>query len=427
MILICKYLPELFIKKWLNFFLFLVICLFIFLPTKAQAQLIRGQYEDEAPFRTWNTFGLLTGVSLSMGGAHYAYSFDLSTALTNPSQLSQLPRFTAVINGSLNKATFSKYSIINTGPVFIDENAPLILYCLDFGGVSLNLDGWGVSLNTSILENYNRPSAFYRYKDKGSVVYELDFEQTGLLRNINLSVSKNLGNQISMGIGFNFVTGNLKKKLVEEYYSGDIIMTDDKSHHWQKFYLNGGITIHLNPKFQAAAVFRTPYQRKCSSENLLRYQAVSSGTDIKIESREESTFSQPLILGAGFNYWFSDQFRVAADATFFNWSQYKVTLFGEERPRDFKNIVNFGTGIEYNSWAKLFGLEFKVPLWLGFLYDPQPMKNPHSSYYSLTFGTGLVLDHFFLNAGASLGYEKGSGDQLRGRRVVITFGYRSKK
>jgi hypothetical protein len=415
------------IKKRLNFFLFLVICLSVFLPTKAPAQLVRGQYEDEAPFRTWNTFGLLSGVSLSMGGAHYAYSFDLSTALTNPSQLSQLPRFTAVINGSLNKATFSKYSLINTGPASIDKNTSLILYCLDFGGVSLNLDGWGVSLNTSILENYNRPTAFYRYKDRGSVLYELDFEQTGVLRNINLSVSKNLGNQISMGLGFNFVTGNLKKKLVEEYYRGNIIMTDDKSHHWHNFYLNGGITIHLNPKFQAAAVFRTPYQRKCSSESLLRYQAVSSGTDIKIESREESTFSQPLILGAGFNYWFSDQFRVAADATFFNWSQYKVTLFGEQRPRDFKNIVNFGTGIEYNSWAKLFGLEFKIPLWLGFFYDPQPMKNPHSSYCSLTFGTGLVLDHFFLNAGASLGYEKGSGDQLRGRRVVITFGYRSKK
>jgi hypothetical protein len=415
------------LKRRLNFIHVLAVCLFIVFPAKIQAQLIIGQYEDEAPFRTWNTFGLQTAVSLSMGGAHYAYSFDLSTALTNPSQLSRLPKFTAVINGSLNRATFSKYSIVNTGPAYTHENPSLILYSLDFGGVSLNLNGWGISLSTSILENYDRPSTFYKETQRGSVLYELDLDQTGLLRNINLSVSKKLENQISVGLGLNFVTGNIKKKLVEEYYSGDIIMIDDKSHKWQNFYLNGGLTIQLTQKLQVAAVFRTPYQRKSDSVSLLRYQAISFGTDIKIESQEDSTFWQPLILGAGINYLFSDRLRVAADATFFNWSHYKVKLFGEERPRDFKNIVNLGTGIEYETYAKFFGVEFNVPLWLGFNYDPQPMKNHGSSYYYLTFGTGLIMNNFFLNAGASLGYEKGSGDQLRGRRVVVTFGYKGGK
>ncbi|MFW6124229.1 MAG: OmpP1/FadL family transporter [Acidobacteriota bacterium] len=383
-----------------------------------------GQYEDEAPFRTWNTFGLLTGASLSTGGAHYAYAFDLSAALTNPSQLSQLPRFTAVINGSLNKASFFKYAFINTGPAYTDENSSLILYSLDFGGISWNLNGWGFSLSTSILENYDRPSALFQYKERGSTAYEFEFGQTGLLRNVNLSLSKNLGNQISVGLGLNYVKGNLKKEMKEEYYSGDIIMTDNKSYEWQNFYLNGGITIHLNQKTQAAVVFRTPYQRKSTSESLLRYQAVPSGTDIKIESQENSTFSQPLILGAGINYWFSDQWRAAADVTFFNWGNYKAKLFGEERPRDFKNIVNFGAGIEYQSRIQLFGLKFNIPLWLGFHYDPQPMKNPQSSYSYVTFGTGLTLDHFFLNAGAALGYERGSGDKLMGQKVILTLGYK---
>ena len=414
-------------KMRFYFFPFLMTCFLLTFSIKTYAQLSIGQYEDEAPFRTWNTFGLLTGPSLSTGSAHYGYAFDLSTALTNPSQLSQLPRFTAVINGSLNKASFFRYSIINTGPAHTDENSSLILYSLDFGGVSLNLNGWGLSLNTSILENYDRPAAFFQYKERGSVAYELDFEQTGLQRNINLSVSKNLGSQISVGLGFNYVIGSLSKELLEEYYSGAVVMTDKKSHDWQNFYLNGGITLHLTQKFQAAAVFRTPYQRRSNSESLLRYQAVPSGTDIKIESQEDSTFRQPLILGAGINYWFSDQLRAAADATFFNWESYKVTLFGEERLREFKNIVNFGTGIEYQSQIQLFGLELNIPLWLGFHYDPQPMKNPHSSYYYVTFGTGLILDHFFMNTGASLGYEKGSGDQLRSKRVVVTLGYRSEK
>jgi len=414
-------------KTSLKFSLFLFMTLSLILPVKTQAQLFIGQYEDEAPFRTWNTFGLLTGSSLSTGGAYYAQAFDLSAALTNPSQLSRLPRFTAVVNGSLSQASFFRYSIINTGPAFTNENSSLVLYSLDFGGVSMNLNGWGISLSTSILENYDRPGATYQYKQRGSVVYALDFEQTGLLRNVNLSISRNLGDRILVGLGLNFVRGNLNKKLEEEYYSGQIIMTDEKSYKWQKFYLNGGITIRLSPNWRAAAVFQTPYKRKSDSESLLRYQALPSGTDIKIESQEDSSFGHPLILGAGLSCQLADRWRAAADATFFNWSSYKANLFGEERPRDFKNIVNFGTGIEYKSPVQIFGLEFMVPLWLGFHYDPQPMENPSSAYYYATFGTGLVLDQFFLHAGAALGYENGSGDRLRGRRVVLTLGYQSKK
>jgi hypothetical protein len=405
----------------------LSICLLFFLlifPLKAQAQLVMGQYEDEAPLGTWNTFGLLTGCSLSMGGAHYAHALDLTTALTNPSQLSRLPGFTAVLNGSLNRSTLFKYSLVNTGPISTNGNSSIILYSLDFGGISINFNGWGLALNTSILENYDRPSVFFEYKERGSVEYRLDYEQTGLLRNINLSLSKNLGPQILIGLGLNFVTGEIKKTLKEDYYQSTILITDDKSHKLQGFYLNGGLTYQISDDLQAAAVFRTPYNRTSDSESLFQYEAVPTGTDIKIESQESSSFRQPLILGTGLHYRFSDRFRAAVDITFFNWAQYKATLFGEKRPREFKNVLTLGTGIEFMSRSRIFGLEFDVPLWLGFSIDPQPMKDPHSSYFYGTLGTGLVLDHFYLHAGASLGTEKGSGDHLKRGRVILTVGYR---
>lgn len=410
--------------KFLSAFLIGTLMLF---PAISRSQLVIGQYEDEAPLRTWNTFGLLTGGTLSMGGAHYAYASDISTALTNPSQLSRMPGFTVLTNGSLNSASLFKYSIINTGPTHTYENPSLVLYSLDFGGISVNINGWGLALSTSILENYDRPPAYSEYTESGSVFYRLDFEQTGLLRNINLAVSKNLGNRIFIGLGFNFVTGNINKALREDYYGSTIIMTDEKSHKLQGFYLNGGLTLKISEAFQAAAVFRTPYEKTSTSESLLRYEAAITDTDIQIESQDDSSFMQPLIIGAGINYQFSEKFRAAADTTFFNWSQYKVTLFGEEQEREFKDIICFGTGIEYMSATRIFGLSFDMPLWLGFYYDPQPMKNPASRYFSVTFGTGLELDRFYLHAGASLGYENGSGDHLRGRRIALTIGYRSRK
>ncbi len=405
----------------------LLIYIPLMLPVKCGAQLILGQYEDEAPFRTWNTFGVWTGFSLSTGGAHYAQALDSSTALTNPSQLSRLPKFTGVLNGSLNQATFFKYSLVNTGPIFTDENLSLLIYSLDYGGVSVNLNGWGLALSTSILENYDRPTVFSQYRQGGSTLYKLEFEQTGFLRNINFAVSKNLGKQVLLGLGFNFVTGSITKRLEEEYYSGAIIITDHKSHKLKGFYLNGGITLHLSDNFQAAAVFRTPYKKTSDSDSVLGYEAPSAGTDIEVKSQEASTFSQPLLLGGGIHYRFSDRFRAAADATFFNWAKYKAVFFGEERPREFKNIVTLGAGIEYMSRVEIFGIRFDIPWWLGVHYDPQPMKNPNSFYLYGTFGTGLVLERFFLHAGASFGYERGSGDRLRGRKVVLTLGYRLKE
>lgn len=405
-------------------FVFLVCALMLF-PLKSQAQLVMGQYEDEAPFRTWNIFGLLTGGPLGMGGAHYAYASDLSTALTNPSQLSRMPALTVLTNGSLDNATFFKYSIVNTGPVTTYDNSSQVLYSLDFGGISVNMNGWGLALSTSILEHYDRPTVYYTYPERGSVYYILDLEQTGLLRNINLAVSKNLGSRVFIGLGFNFVTGDINKSLREDNYGGAVIMTDEKSHKLQGFYLNGGVTFKISEALQAAAVFRTPYKKTSDSESLLRYEAALSDTDIRIESQDDSSFMQPLIIGAGINFQFSEKFRAAADATFFNWSQYKATLFGEEQQREFKDIVCFGTGLEYRTATRIFGLLFDMPVWLGFHYDPQPMKDPASRYFSVTFGSGLELDHFYFHAGASLGYENGSGDHLRGRRVALTLGYRS--
>jgi len=419
-----KNLMQKFIRTPLKISYVLLICFFLLNPIKAQAQLVMGQYEDEAPFRTWNVFGLLTGASLSMGAAHYAHSFDLSAALTNPSQLSQLPQYTAVINGSLSRAAFFKYSIVNTGPVHKENNSSLMLPSLDFGGLSMRLKDWNFALSTSILENYARPSiSFEGYTNN----YPVEFEQNGLLRNINFALSRNLGKHVSIGLAINYVTGNISKKIEEEYFGGAVIISDNKSHNLQGFYFNGGVTVRITSRLQAAAVFRTPYEKISDSESFLRYKSMITETDIIISSREASTFKQPWILGAGINYNFSEKFRAAVDTTFFNWASYKVTLFGEARPRDFKNILTIGGGFEYMCRPQVSGPLLNIPIWLGFHYDPQPMKNPDSHYFYITFGTGLVLDDFFINAGAALGFENGSESPLDGQRIEITIGYRSEK
>ena len=78
----------------------LVLAILIALPVASPAQLVIGQYEDEAPLRTWNSFGLALASSLGRGETMFALADDCSAALSNPALLADLPRLTLSFNGS---------------------------------------------------------------------------------------------------------------------------------------------------------------------------------------------------------------------------------------------------------------------------------------------------------------------------------------
>ena len=132
-------------------------------------------------------------------------------------------------------------------------------------------------------------------------------------------------------------------------------------------------------------------------------------------------FKQPLVLGAGLNYSPFEYFRIAVDASYFNWSKYEVELFEEPVPVEFKNILTINAGGEY---VATLGQNFQMPIWFGFAYDPQPMTDVDSKYYYLTGGLGFRIGGFFLEGGYMYGWESGSGNDLKAQRVAVTLGYK---
>ncbi len=64
-----------------------LLLLWLFLLSPAWSQLVLGQYEDEAPLRSWNQYGFLGATSLAVGGTRFAFATDCSTSLANPSLL----------------------------------------------------------------------------------------------------------------------------------------------------------------------------------------------------------------------------------------------------------------------------------------------------------------------------------------------------
>lgn len=402
-----------------------IITLVIILsPAVLPAQFGPGQYADEAPLRTWNTWGPVTAAYTGYGGSSYARAFDCSGAQINPGVLAKLPKFNLVMSGSLSYTQLFEYGPVNTGVLSSSGNLGISTYSYDFIGISYLFGSWGFSISQTRQEDYFRPEAEYTEYSEENAAYDIFFTQSGGLNKFNLSISRRIYSRLAVGLGLNMVSGRLEKNLSENYYYSGIRITDQKQHDISGYFINAGLVFDLTNKLAAGLVFRSAYTRKSKSESEYRIQAYSSGTDISIPAQGECSQKMPLVLGAGVNYTISPPLLLAFDVGFFNWADYNLEYFGEELPRNFKNIIKLNVGLEYTGSLVIFKHAVKIPLRLGAAYDPQPLREPNIKYTYISAGAGLRSRHFTLDLGAVFGRENGSGDDLRTYRLVLSMGYR---
>jgi hypothetical protein len=411
--------------KCTSFVIFSVLVigiLLLFIAAPGWAQVVIGQYVDEAPARSWNNIGVLTAPAVGLGETQFTLARDSSVALTNPALLSRLPKFTVCLNGSLTRATLLKYSLINTGAVTTNSNVNLGIIALDYAGASVRYKGFTLALSFGMLETYFRPGVRVESEDEGQPYYTLDFNQEGALRTINFAMAYKITGSLSAGLGANFIKGVLDKSVEERYYVSEVTQESKDSHDYSGFYINGGVAFDVSDKLTLAVMFRTPYTKKAKSESLIRYK--SRFIEIRTETEADNSTKQPLVIGLGASYKISKNFLVASDLTYFDWSSYAVTYFEEDLDRDFRDVLKASAGAEYWGTFQLFGKEWTYPLRIGFNYDPQPMKDPNIHYLYLSAGTGFRVGRFFLDLSGMFGKEYGSGDSLNAQKIALTLGYR---
>ena len=401
-------------------FPFALLAGFLIFRGAASAQLVLGQYEDEAPLGTWNIFGSPPAPSVGLGGAQFARPWDASSSLANPALLTSLPRLSAFLSGSYAAASLFKYSLVNTGVVESVGNPAVGVVGPDGGGLAVRLGPWALAIVAAAPESYARPSIAV-----GEAGYQLTFDQRGYLRVFHAGVARRLPAGWTLGLGLNYAAGRLERTTVERYgaAAGSITITDDKSERWHGFYVNAGVTWEGTPRLTAALVVRSPYVKKGPGASLLRYEAPAGGTDIRIAAEAVNAYHQPWVLGAGLSYRLSPAWSLAADAAWFGWSRYSVTYFDEPLARAFRNIVKAGAGVEYLAPAAMYGRSARIPFRLGFFVDPQPMTTLRSTYWALTLGTGLELKSLAIDIASFFGRESGSGRSLKAGKIVLSVRY----
>lgn len=402
----------------------LLAMLILALTVSSPAQLIIGQYEDEAPLRSWNTFGLAAASSLGRGETQLAWTEDCSAALANPALLLSLSKLTVCLSGSFSNTSLYSYSIVNTGVLVTEKNPTIGLHALDFGGVSFRFNGWAFALTGALIESYDRPGASAKTYFQSLPYYEISFGQTGYLRNFNLAVARAFGRSVRAGIGFNLVRGQLNREVFDRDFSEDITISHIVDQEFSGFYINAGALFRLTGRLDLACVVRTPYDKKADGRSRLRYKAPGGGTDILIEAASDDRSRQPWTAGLGVHGRVSEDFRITGDLVYFFWSRYRAEFFGESERRDFRDTFKIAAGGEYFLRLRLFGREAAIPLRLGMAYDRQPMREPGSAYLNLTFGTGIRWRAVVFDVGALGGRESGSGHSLKTLRVAASLGIR---
>jgi hypothetical protein len=379
-----------------------------------------GQYEDEAPVRTWNVFGFQTAASVGRGGTALAYGEDPSAGTSNPALLLDLPRLAATLNGTASSASLFRYALVNTGVLATRDNFTINPLALDFAGVSFQSKGWAFGLSAALLEVYDRPKVSYQSSSQGGETHKLNFHQTGFLRNFNFAIARRIGRHLRAGLGLNLVTGDLERTTEENFSPPNITISDRVTQKFSGFFINGGIAVEVTRRLDVAFAFESPFSKKSEDKSQLRYLAPAGGTDILISSESSDTYKQPWVAGLAARYKIAASFRALADFTYFNWSKYKASYFGEDMVRNFRDTLRIGSGIEYEPAFRLLGSPAGLPFRVGIAYDKQPMQEPVSSYLYFSAGVGFHWKGFLLDLGTSFGKEHGSGRSLKARRISLS-------
>jgi len=409
-------------KRRIPAILGLAVAALAVVPSAGLAQLVIGQYEDEAPLRTWNTFPFTAAASLGRGETSFSLSPDCSAGVANPALLSLLPDFTLFIDGSITRASFQKYGLVNTGVLYSEANMIQGVVALDFAGLSFRIKGWTFAADISLPEYYNRPGAAYRYSDRGTLQYLLRFTQVGVLRDVHFSAARSIGRRISAGLGVHYIWGSLERETLEQSAVGYTI-TDRKTRDFRGVFANGGVLLELGKKLRLGLSFRAPFRKKAENRSFLEYAAPAGNTDIIIEGESQDSTEQPSVLGMGASWMVSPKVMISGEVAVHAWSRYSVSYFGEKQERDFRDTIKLGTGAEAEIPVRAFGMSVRLPLRIGLVCDQQPMRSVRSTYLYMTAGTGLHWTSWRLDVSAAIGRETGSGAGLTGTRFAASLGY----
>jgi len=384
----------------------------------SRAQLKPGQYLEESPLGSWNQFGLDSAATLGTGLSQLTLAHNSQILLANPALLTSLKSCTLTINLGFNQTQLFNYWLVNTGVVSTDSNLTYRNFELNYVGFSCHSGQYTLAAAWAQSENFGRPAIDYQSADNDYVYNSLKLGQRGHLRTFSLALARKFRTKLSLGLSLVFLTGRINRDLQEDWPLEGTSMIDSRQQKMTGFYAVFGLNYLISSRLAAGLSLIPPYQRKVKSQSLLTY--TSAEVNLTTQGEADDRANQPLIIGAGIKYKLKDNLNLLLESRYFAWDHYSYSYFGENLNRDFKAIIQLGAGLEYQIQASFLGQRWTTPYFVGFKIDPQPMTDISSTYYYLTFGSGFGNESLSLTFSTAIGFEHGSGHNLKNQKIAVT-------
>lgn len=403
--------------------LILVIISLFLLFLLSFGQLAPGQYLEEAPLGTWNIYGLESAAALGAGFSQVVLTRSNTIVLTNPALLSSLPTTNLTLNLSFNQTQMFKYWLVNTGVLTTTGNLTYRSLQINYLGLSHKGHGWTFALTYAMPENYGRPAIDYRYIYNDIIYHQLKLRQNGNLKTYALALARLVNSRLSAGLSLIKLEGYIERNLDETWPVDDIQMIDYRYQKLSGFYPVFGLNYRISDRLGLGLSLIPPYHKKAQGQSLLAYRSPKGNTVIEIRGEATDRIKMPMVIGLGARYSFRQNLEFYLETVYFGWNKYSFSYFGEPMPRVFHRVIRFSSGLEYRSKFRFFGQTWVSPYYLGVMIDPQPMTDVSSTYYYLTFGSGIRSDSVSLTFSTAIGLEKGSGQSLKNQKVSITLDF----
>lgn len=253
-------------------------------------------------------------------------------------------------------------------------------------------NGWVLGLGLNEMSKVN-----YDVMLQNSVLgenYTQYYSGNGGLSRLNIGMSYLLAKDISFGLQFNYIFGNISKK--NEILFINPYLTDTRNTVINNIYgynVSGGLTFNgfgkifkskNLEKLSLGIFFSSP--AKYNSELNGRY---STGITVDSTTISDGKIEIPWSAAIGITNEFNPRFIMSADVLFQNWDKYK---FYDVHPSEIKNSMRFGMGAEYTESKKIDDAYYKrISYRLGLSYTMDYLKI-----------NGVNINSFAVNAGLSL-------------------------
>lgn len=388
--------------------------------TENFAQLSPGQYLEEAPLGSWNNFGVDSAISVGAGARQVVLLGSNSSVLSNPALLTGLTGATLDLNFKFQHSQVYKFWMVNTGVISTRGNLSHIIYGLNYTGFNLSIKGWALAASFSQTENYGRPKIDYSYKI-GSAVYEqMILVQKGNQTVYSFGLARQVNERLSIGFSLNLINGHLRRNFEDNFLVDGISIIDSRDLKITGIYFVLGAYYQLTRKLSLGLSLSPSYTRRFRGTSFSGFYSQETSVKIEIPGSGDDRIKMPLIAGAGLLYKANRSLNLSFEALFFNWKKYSFLYFGEPLERNFRNVLKLCSGLNHRSTFRFLGKEWEASYYAGIMFDPQPMTDVHSSYYYLTFGSGMGKTDFMLTLSTAIGFEKGSGNNLRNQKVCLS-------